>query len=196
MMKKQAYIRVYTILLLFIPIICGCGGSNYKYSSVKSKAEEQLKKKRYKKAEKLFSLIYKKEKERKNKEMKRILWAYYRLGVINELKGKSRLAKGFYWGDQMKQGFYSDSSSINFYAKAGWKHLDDGRAPRKLPEILALEKKSAPKTTAKNTKKKFKRSYKRYSRSKKRTNSKQTRSFSGSLTPPRHGTAEPFRVFY
>ena len=196
MIKKETYIKIYAILLLFIPILCGCGGSNYKYSSLNSKAEEQLHKKRFEKAEKLFALIYKKEKAREKKEMEKILWAYYRLGVINELKGKSRLAKGYYWGDQMKRGFYSDASSINFYAKTGWKHLDDGRAPRKLPEILALEKKSGLKVAIKNTKKKFRKAYKRYDRSKKSSDTKQTRTFNRSLTPPRHGTAEPFKVYY
>lgn len=183
------------LAVTFSFLITGC--SSYNYYSTKKEAEMALLKKNYGKSRNLYALIYKKEKNN-SKERTHALWAYYRLGVIHELLGKLRLSRGYYWGDQMKKGFYKSNKKIDWFAKYAWNRLDKGRLPRSLKTILEFEKKGLQKKhkIAKKTKKTYKIINKPLVNQYTSSDDGYTRIFDGSMTRPPARYPEPFKVFY
>ncbi|HPT46367.1 MAG TPA: hypothetical protein PLM07_10735, partial [Candidatus Rifleibacterium sp.] len=133
-------------------------------------------------------------------DQKRTTWAFYRLGVLAEVAGDIRLAKGYYWGDRIDEGFYQVNPSVDRLVQIGWQHLDEGRPPRTLEEILALEKGSATKLLPTHERKKREVTVDTINRSVAPSaagaDKNHSRTFQRSLTPPPPGSPEPFRVFY
>ncbi len=186
-------------LMLLLAGLTGCRTS-YSYASFRAQAEAALSSNKIKKAKELYSVIYQQENKAETPQSERTTWAFYRLGVIAEVLGEVQLAKGYYWGDKIDEGFYQVNPAVEWLAEAGWQHLDAGNPPRSLDEILALEKNGQKKTVQTAEKKKREvvipadrampvqapvSGDKPYSRT-----------FQRSLTPPRPGAPEPFRVFY
>lgn len=179
-------------------VIVGCG-SSYRFSSLKNKGEKALRARDYEKAKDCYSLIYQKEKEAEEQKFENLAWAYYRLGVIHELMGDTKLAKGYYWGDSVKEGFYSKDAKVEWLAKTGWKWLDQNNPPRILKEILELELRSHPPGKQVVRQKKEVQIRKRDFRSSNPVELPKgtpTRVFNRSLTPPPPSTPEPFRIYY
>ena len=121
-------------------------------------------------------------------------------GIGVEVMGEVQLAKGYYWGDKIDEGFYQVNPAVEWLAEAGWEHLDEGNPPRTLDEILALEK-SGQKKTAQTTEKKKREVVIPTDRAMPvqapvAGDKPYSRTFQRSLTPPRPGAPEPFRVFY
>lgn len=192
------HISLLVVALLLVGLT-GCR-SNYSYATFRAQAEAALSGNKIKKAKELYSVIYQQENKAETALPERTTWAFYRLGVIAEVMGEVQLAKGYYWGDKIDEGFYQVNPAVEWLAEAGWQHLDEGNPPRSLDEILALEKSGQKKTTQIAEKKKREvvipadrampvqapvTGDKPYSRT-----------FQRSLTPPRPGAPEPFRVFY
>lgn len=193
------------VFIFSLPMfLAGCGNS-YRYYSFKARAEEALKEKKYDRAKELYAVIYQNETRAKKVDNERICWAFYRLGVINELLGEIRLAKGYYWGDSVEEGFYAGDSQIEWLAETGWVWLDQGNPQRTLQEILDLEKQRRPAKKLAQVKQKReikapKRAFKPFPTSFPRQNplpgDQPVRIFNRSLTPPPSSFPEPFRVFY
>lgn len=191
-------------LLLLTLIVAGCGNT-YRYYSFKARAEEAIKQKKYETAKDLYATIYQNEKAAAEIDQEKICWAFYRLGVVNELMGETRLAKGYYWGDSLEEGFYADQPRIEWFAETGWLGLDHGDPPRTLKQILDLEKQFRPSRKLKTVKKKkFVKTQTKTVRPMPTFGQKQNpiptdqpvRIFNRSLTPPPSYFPEPFRVFY
>jgi len=200
--KNGSGVRVYLGLLavaLLFTVLTGCR-SSYNYATFRAQAEAALSGNKVKKAKELYSVIYQHENKAETPLPERTTWAFYRLGVIAEVMGDVQLAKGYYWGDKIDEGFYQVNPAVEWLAEAGWQNLDEGNPPRTLDEILELEKSGQKKTVQTVEKKKREvvipadrampvqapvAGDKPYSRT-----------FQRSLTPPRPGAPEPFRVFY
>lgn len=192
-MNKYKDFIIIIIIVHSMLFLAGCGSFNY--YSTKETAEEAMLKGNLQKAKSLFALIYKHEKTNK-KSPDHAQWAYYRLGVIHELLGKVRLARGFYWGDQMKKGFYNSTKKITWYTKYSWERLDGGELPRSLKEILDFEKKGIPRNVKIIVKKKINIPSKPVVMSYTASDHKFTRIFNRSLTPPPSNSPEPFKIFH
>ncbi|HNS08110.1 MAG TPA: hypothetical protein PKN29_00355 [Candidatus Ozemobacteraceae bacterium] len=200
--KNGSGVRVHFGLLavaLLFTVLTGCR-SSYNYATFRAQAEAALSGNKVKKAKELYSVIYQHENKAETPLPERTTWAFYRLGVIAEVMGDVQLAKGYYWGDKIDEGFYQVNPAVEWLAEAGWQNLDEGNPPRTLDEILELEKSGQKKTVQTVEKKKREvvipadrampvqapvAGDKPYSRT-----------FQRSLTPPRPGAPEPFRVFY
>jgi len=200
--KNGSGVRVHLGLLvvaLLFTVLTGCR-SSYNYATFRAQAETALSGNKVKKAKELYSVIYQHENKAETPLPERTTWAFYRLGVIAEVMGDVQLAKGYYWGDKIDEGFYQVNPAVEWLAEAGWQNLDEGNPPRTLDEILELEKSGQKKTVQTVEKKKREivipadrampvqapvAGDKPYSRT-----------FQRSLTPPRPGAPEPFRVFY
>lgn len=179
--------------------LTGCR-SSYSYAAFRAQAEAALSGNKVKKAKELYSVIYQHENKTEAPLPERTTWAFYRLGVIAEVMGEVQLAKGYYWGDKIDEGFYQVNPAVEWLAEAGWEHLDEGNPPRTLDEILALEK-SGQKKTAQTTEKKKREVVIPTDREMPvqapvAGDKPYSRTFQRSLTPPRPGAPEPFRVFY
>jgi len=187
------------VVALLFTVLTGCR-SSYNYATFRAQAETALSGNKVKKAKELYSVIYQHENKAETPLPERTTWAFYRLGVIAEVMGDVQLAKGYYWGDKIDEGFYQVNPAVEWLAEAGWQNLDEGNPPRTLDEILELEKSGQKKTVQTVEKKKREivipadrampvqapvAGDKPYSRT-----------FQRSLTPPRPGAPEPFRVFY
>jgi len=194
----RVYLGLLAVALLFT-VLTGCR-SSYNYATFRAQAEAALSGNKVKKAKELYSVIYQHENKAETPLPERTTWAFYRLGVIAEVMGDVQLAKGYYWGDKIDEGFYQVNPAVEWLAEAGWQNLDEGNPPRTLDEILELEKSGQKKTVQTVEKKKREivipadrampvqapvAGDKPYSRT-----------FQRSLTPPRPGAPEPFRVFY
>ncbi len=184
--------------LLFVSFSAGCG---YSYSVYNNRAENALRAKDLNKAKELFAYIYQEEKKSDKDTSRNLIWAFYRLGVVHELMGKNRLAKGYYWGDSVEEGFYAKDAKIEWFAKTGWQWLDQDNPSRTLDQILKLE------LTIRTPEKKVvrrKKQIRKRPRQKTRDSglpanlptNQPVRVFNRSLTPPAPGTPEPFRVYY
>ncbi|GAB4271979.1 MAG: hypothetical protein Kow0029_10180 [Candidatus Rifleibacteriota bacterium] len=184
------------MVLFAATFVIGCG-SSYRFIRYKNRGENAIRKKDYSKAKEIYSYIYKQEKEASPQVSENIAWAYYRLGVIHELMGDCRLAKGYYWGDSVEEGFYASEPDIEWYAKTGWKWLDQNNPPRSLKEILELEMRKRPSgEKVIRSKKKVAVKKDTYKPMEFKNSGRPTRIFNRSLTPPPPDTPEPFRVLY
>ena len=134
----------FVLFLSFLFLINGCCSSRYSYNFYRKKAEEALRAKDYKKAQNYYSIIYSNESKRAVIDREKTTWAFYRLGVIAEVTGNIKLAKGYYWGDSIDEGFYEDQRLTNWFAQAGWEQLDELNSPRTLEEILEFETTEPP----------------------------------------------------
>jgi hypothetical protein len=196
----RSWLLILAVLLLSITTT-GCR-SSYNYASYRAKAEIALEKNNLKKARELYSVIYQQETTSEKLDITRTTWAFYRLGVIAEVSGDVRLAKGYYWGDRIDEGFYQPNPAVDRLAQAGWQTLDEGKPPRTLEEILALEKSGPVQVTNQPTRKKRQvivpkdtpRSF--VPTAPVSSEKGPTKTFQRQLTPPRPGSPEPFRVFY
>lgn len=197
MIKVKNYNLILFLFCFTSFLLAGCG-DDYGFNRLKNDAEKALQNKEFEKAKEIYSRIYQKEKE-SGEEFARIAWGYYRLGVIHELAGKIKLAKGYYWGDQIKDGFYQKDPRIQWLARTGWQWLDQNNPPRSLKKILELELRLKPPQNQNiSTKKKIKikKKTERDFKSISFPDNQPTRVFNRSLTPPPPGTSEPFRVLY
>lgn len=183
-----------------LPLLTGCS-SRYSYSSYRSKAETALSKKKFKQARELYSVIYQQETAEGKDSADKAAWAFYRLGVIAEVTGDVRMAKGYYWGDKIDEGFYQAFPETDWFAQTGWNVLDQGNSPRSIESILEFEARGLPQASADNVPDRKKREIivpKEIKRQAAGTPSisKPQRTFNRSLTPPQPGVPGPFRVFY
>lgn len=198
-----AVIRLFSLVVaLFSALfVSGCCSGRYSYYSYKVKAEEALKKKDYKKAKNYYSIIYNNEKKVENINRERTTWAFYRLGVISEVSGDLDLARGYYWGDSIDEDFYEGEALTNWFARAGWKQMDEKKTPRTLEEIFEFEK-TEPKeeeTVVVERKKEDirpKRTLSAYPPRRPNKTGVITKTYNRSRTPPERGTPEPFKVYY
>lgn len=194
------YLLLNACLLLGFLALCllpGCKAS-YQYFTFKSQAEVALAKNDLKKALELYSIIYQHETTAEKIDTERTTWAFYRLGVIAEVTGDVKMAKGYYWGDKIEEGFFQEQAIVGWLAQTGWNHLDEGNPPRTLKEILALESAGPKKAVIMPERKKREIVAPRDSGDTGSAKSEitHTRTFQRSLTPPRPNTPEPFKVFY
>ena len=135
---------MFSVAFVWLVLLSGCCGTNYSYYVFKKKGEAALLSKNYKKAQNYFSVIYQNESKSNYVDREKTTWAYYRLGVIAELMGDLKRAKGYYWGDAIDSSFYAGIRLVNWYAQSGWKYLDGNSEARTLEEILELEKTEPP----------------------------------------------------
>ena len=197
--KSVAYLLQAVIIAAVLPFIVGCR-DNYNYYRFKNRAEDALHQRNYDQVANYYSIIYERENS-PDVDPERRLWAYYRLGVVAELTGDNRIAKGYYWGDQIEEGFYAENERINWLSNVGWKNIDEGNPSRSLEEILELELRQRPPIDFEQTPVRARRPV---VLPKTRANvviydqsePGQSRTFNRSLTPPPPGSREPFRVFY
>jgi hypothetical protein len=187
---------VFVVLLVFST---GCQGQ-YRYFSWRSKAEDALLKKKFKLARELYSTIYQQENKETGAETERTTWAFYRLGVIAEVMGDVQMAKGYYWGDKIDEGYYQEHPDTDWLAQAGWNWLDEGNAPRSIEEILDLEARGRPETGSHADRKKkelvIPETVTKPAKKEVPGESRPQRTFNRSLTPTSPGSPQPFRVFY
>lgn len=196
--KKAVLLRLMLLAGIFIlGLLPGCRTS-YKYFTFKSQAEAALARGDLKKTRELYSVIYQQEGSAEKIDTERTTWAFYRLGVVAEVSGDIRMAKGYYWGDKIDEGFYQEHARVDWLAQSGWNHLDEGNAPRSLEEILALESSGPRKAAAMPERKKREVVVPKsqVENAVRQPDFGYTRTFHRSLTPPRPNTPEPFRVFY
>lgn len=132
------------IVFSFIFLLTGCCGTKYNYYIYRKKGEEALIAKNYKKAQNYYSIIYTNESKKSKVDIEKTTWAFYRLGVIAEVTGNLKMAKGYYWGDAIDEGFYDESKNTSWLAQAGWDQLEEYNTPRTLEEILELESAEPP----------------------------------------------------
>lgn len=190
------------ILSAFVLLVMtGCCSSKYSYIIYKNKGETALKAKKYKKAQNYYSIIYKNESKSKNINTEHTNWAFYRLGVIAELSGDLKRARGYYWGDAIDEGFYSNERLISWYAQAGWKQMDEKETPRTLDEILEFEKTEPPEQEEEapiERKKEIIVPKKRRVTNVQKPNTTGviTKTYNRSVTPPDPDAPEPFKVYY
>ncbi len=205
-LHKQITIKysVFVISLCFL-FITGCCSPKYSYYNCRKRGEEALIAKKYIKARNYYSLIYKNENKAKNVNEERTTWAYYRLGVISEVSGDLKLAKGYYWGDALREGFYDDYPQTGRLAKIGWKHIDENESARTLESILELENQSLdeneiPEEEVIERKKEVlvpkKNSFISSKDNIKNTDEVIIKTYSDSRTPPPRNDPEPYQVYY
>lgn len=198
--KKIMIWLLIAVATISLPFSTGCS-SRYSYSSYRSKAETALGKKKFKQARELYSVIYQQETAEGNNSADKAAWAFYRLGVIAEVTGDIRMAKGYYWGDKIDEGFYQPFPETDWFAQTGWNVLDQGNSPRSIESILAFEASGLPQASKASVPDRKKREIivpgeiKRQPVSTPDKNKPQ-RTFYRSLTPPQPGVPGPFKVFY
>ena len=197
----------------FSVFVLGCCESKYNYYTCRKKGEEALLAKKYKKAQNYYSIIYTNETKNETLDTERTNWAFYRLGVIAELSGDLKMAKGYYWGDAIDDGFYEEQPLISWFAQAGWNQLDENNIPRTLEEILEFEKTTPPtyeeggedeSTTTTADRKKQIILPKKYSSSENINGSNENgenkgvirKTYKRSKHMPPYGTKPPFKVYY
>ena len=204
---KAAIIKLYRLgallaaACIIVIFMTGCR-DDYRYSRYRTRAENALHEGDYSEVARYYSIIYDRESG-SSSDPERYLWAYYRLGVVAELTGDVRMAMGYYWGDQIDEGFYSPDKKIDWLSESGWKHLDEGNPPRTLEQILQLELQSPPvavereSVTATRERRTISIPEDRAVRQRfDRREIDGALIHNRSLTPPPPGTKEPFRVFY
>ena len=110
------------------------------------------------------------------------------------------MAKGYYWGDAIDEGFYDENKLTSWLAQAGWDQLDEGNTPRTLEEILELEASEPPEEEVSSERKKdiiIPQKNKEVSRL---NNSGKkgiiTRTANKSRIRPRRNAPEPLKVLY
>lgn len=187
------------IAFSFLFLLTGCC-SKYNYYVYKKKGEEALLAKNYKKAQNYYSTIYTNESKKAPVDIEKTRWAFYRLGVIAEVTGNLKMAKGYYWGDAIDEGFYDENKLTSWLAQAGWDQLDEGNTPRTLEEILELEASEPPEEEVSSERKKdiiIPQKNKEVSRL---NNSGKkgiiTRTANKSRIRPRRNAPEPLKVLY
>ncbi len=194
---KELSIIVFALLFL----LTGCCGGRYNYNSYRKKGEEALLAKNYKKAQNYYSTIYTNESKKPNADIEKTRWAFYRLGVIAEVTGNLKMAKGYYWGDAIDEGFYDESKLTNWLAQAGWDQVEECNEPRTLEEILELESAEPPEEGDFTERKKdiiIPNKNKDVSKLNKLPNKKGiiTRTVNKSRIRPRRNAPEPMKVLY
>ena len=203
-MKYRKYLFVFITLALSVLLFeTGCCSGRYSYYIYKKKGEEALLAKKYKKAQSYYSIIYKNESSMEKIDKEKTTWAFYRLGVIAEVSGDIKMAKGYYWGDAIDDGFYEDQPLTNWFAQAGWTQLDEYDSPRTLEEILEFEKTTPPENEeVSNTDRKKEIIFSKKD-NKPSTNiannessGKIIKTFSRSESLPPRGTPKPLKVYY
>lgn len=141
----KALVFKVVIAIILVLSFNGCTSERYNYQRLQRQAEEALLRKDYDKTGQIYSTIYDHEARRSTDgPNERIMWAYYRLGVVSELSGQLVMAKGYYWGDQIEEGFYKNDNRIKWLAWQGWQSIDRGNPARTLQEILDLERMVPP----------------------------------------------------
>ena len=193
--------RLYCLCALFstLVLLSGCCSAKYSYYTVRKKAEQALLAKDYKKAKNLYSLIYTNETKAKKVDTERTTWAFYRLGVISELTGDIKMARGYYWGDAMDDGFYEGHRLTAWFAQAGWKQMDELETSRTLDEILEFEKTEPEEEPAPVERKKEIIVPKKVTVNQVHsvdTTGVITATYNRSKTPPKKSTPAPFKVYY
>ena len=205
-LHKQITIKcsAFVISLCFL-FLTGCCSPQYSYYNCRKRGEEALIAKKFIKARNYYSLIYKNENKAKKVNEERTTWAYYRLGVIAEVSGDLKLAKGYYWGDSLREGFYDHYPQTGRLAKIGWKNIDDNKSARTLESILELEKNSEneieiPEQEVIERKKEVivpkKNSFISSNDYLKNTEDVIIKTYSDSRTPPPRNDPEPYQVYY
>ena len=195
--------KIISLLLVFafVVFLDGCCGSRYNYYQYRKKGEEALIAKNYKKAQSYYSSIYTNESKKAKVDMERTTWAFYRLGVIAEVTGNIKMAKGYYWGDAIDEGFYDEQRLTCWFAQAGWQQLDEYDSPRTLEEILEFEKTEPPEEEEFTERKKdivIPQKNKEVSHINRDSNKSGIliRSFNKSRIRPRRNAPEPLKVVY
>ena len=196
---------IYSVLIISLCLfLTGCCSPKYNYYNCRKRGEESLRAKKFIKARNYYSLIYKNENKEKFVNEDRTTWAYYRLGVIAEVSGDLKLAKGYYWGDALKEGFYDQFPKTEKLAKIGWKHIDEKKSARTLESILELEKNSIDEEPKKEDvyieRKKEeivpKKNTFRKSNVQNISEDVIIKTYSDSRTPPPRRDPEPYQVYY
>ncbi|MBI3040008.1 hypothetical protein HYY75_13325 [bacterium] len=140
--KRENGVRFFRMMVagLFFSafLFSGCG-KNYDYYSLVEEAEKALHDRKITQTLEIYTRIFNIEKKQSEPMMDRLRWSFYRLGVLHEVSNKVKLAKGYYWGDRVEKGYYSESSRIAHFAEEGWKLLDNGNPPRSIEVILGFE---------------------------------------------------------
>ena len=114
------------------------------------------------------------------------------------------MAKGYYWGDALKEGFYDQFPKTEKLAKIGWKHIDEKKSARTLESILELEKNSIDEEPKKEDvyieRKKEeivpKKNTFRKSNVQNISEDVIIKTYSDSRTPPPRRDPEPYQVYY
>lgn len=202
-MKYRKYLFMFISLALSVLFLTtGCCSTKYSYYIYKKKGEEALLAKKYKKAQNYYSIIYTNESKKENVDREKTTWAFYRLGVIAEVSGDIKMAKGYYWGDAIDDGFYEDQPLTNWFAQAGWTQLDEYDSPRTLEEILEFEKTTPPEDEEMGTTDRKKEVILPKKSDKPKVNITNDSSgtliktFSRSKSLPPRGTPKPMKVYY
>ena len=199
--------KLYSILVISLCLfLTGCCSPKYSYYNCRKRGEESLRAKKYIKARNYYSLIYKNENKEKFVNEERTTWAYYRLGVIAEVSGDLKLAKGYYWGDALKEGFYDQFPQTGKLAKIGWKQIDEKKSARTLESILELEENSkneppSEEVVIERTKDEIvpKKNTTYIPSNNKNLNQTEDviiKTYSDSRTPPPRKDPEPYQVYY
>ena len=189
------------IVFSFLILLTGCCGARYNYYAYRKKGEEALIAKNYKKAQNYYSTIYTNESKKANADIEKTRWAFYRLGVIAEVTGNLKMAKGYYWGDAIDEGFYDESKLTWWLAQAGWDQLEECNTPRTLEEILELESSDPPEEVDSSERKKdiiIPQKNNDVSHLNNNSNKKGiiTRTVNKSRIRPRRNAPEPMKVLY
>ena len=111
------------------------------------------------------------------------------------------MAKGYYWGDAIDEGFYEESKLTSWLAQAGWDQVEECNAPRTLEEILEFESAEPPEEEDFTERKKdiiIPNKNKDVSKLNKNPNKKGiiTRTVNKSRIRPRRNAPEPMKVLY
>lgn len=189
------------IVFALLFLLTGCCGGRYNYYNYRKKGEEALIAKDYKKAQNYYSTIYTNESKKPNADIEKTRWAFYRLGVIAEVTGNLKMAKGYYWGDAIDEGFYEESKLTSWLAQAGWDQVEECNAPRTLEEILEFESAEPPEEEDFTERKKdiiIPHKNKEVSSLNNRSKKKGiiTRTVNKSRIRPRRNAPEPMKVLY
>ena len=201
LLKKYRCISLF-LVFCFVLFVGGCCSSKYNYNYYKKKGEEALKAKNYKKAQDYFSGIYSNETKQPKVNTERTTWAFYRLGVIAEVTGDIKMAKSYYWGDSIDEGFYDEHKTVCWFAQVGWQQLEEFGEARTLEEILEFEAEEIPEMSGDESiegKKAIANSQNRsFSNSSNKKIKKGAVTLTGSKTKkrPHQGSPEPLRVLY
>jgi ribosomal protein S12 len=193
--------RLSIMVFAWLFLLTGCCGGRYNYYNYRKKGEEALIAKNYKKAQSYYSTIYTNESKKPNADIEKTRWAFYRLGVIAEVTGNLKMAKGYYWGDAIDEGFYEESKLTSWLAQAGWDQVEECNEPRTLEEILELESAEPPEEGDFTERKKdiiIPNKNKDVSKLNKNPNKKGiiTRTVNKSRIRPRRNAPEPMKVLY
>ena len=199
---NKFYKHISILLFLFLLIfILGCCSPKYNYMLCRKRGEEALLDKKYIKARNYYTLIYTNEKKNSTIDITRTTWAYYRLGVIAEVSGNLKLAKGYYWGDSISEGFYDENPEISRLAKTGWKLIDENNKARTLEEILEFENTKPEEDKKEEVIERKKeviipKNIKFFAPRFIDRSGETTKTYSDSRTPPPYDDPEPYQVYY